>query len=149
MTRRMQCLERGCDRPPHLGGRCREHAEEEQAKQQRRDAAIECLHRGTVDGSVPANAEVREELDRLRTWWHAACTAVNTSRMHPVLQDEAEDSLSWCISLAELLGDIERSSRSGSNSKAPYELEYTREWVWERFGNLERGLMSNGVARNQ
>lgn len=65
----------------------------------------------------------------------------------PFFKDEAESTISCCIALVQELIDAERAIRAGK----PFDvtmLNGTRQWVWERFGNLERGPMSNGgVAR--
>jgi hypothetical protein len=64
------------------------------------------------------------------------------------LKDETKYAIDWCIALAQELVDAERASRTSAPFD-PTKLEYTRQWVWERFGNLERGLMSNGVKREK
>lgn len=140
------CAKWRCHKPPFLGGLCKEHHQQDQQETQRRHDAADALHRGVVDGSVFQTDALRQELDRLRKWWYTACDAVNYSRPHSVLKDEAEYAVEWCIALAKELVDAERAARLG-RLEVHYSLEYTREWVWERFNNLERGLMSNGIAR--
>lgn len=146
MKRKKQCLVYGCEEPPYLGGLCQIHAEEARMKAQRRDDALEVLHCGVIDGAVPSDPEIREELVRLRRWWHAACDSLNYRIPHAVLKDEAEPATSWCIALAQELIDAERATRAGKSCDKTM-LNGTRQWVWERFDNLERGLMSNGIAR--
>lgn len=81
----------------------------------------------------------------IRKWWFKACDAINYGRSDPILRDEAEYAAQWCISLAREIVIAERAYKAG---EAPsHMLEHTLEWVGERFGNLEKGLMSNGVAR--
>jgi hypothetical protein len=67
------------------------------------------------------------------------------SRKDEVLSDEAEYAIEWCIALAKEIVDAEIAFRKGTPSS--YSLESTREWVWERFHNLEKGIMSNGIKR--
>jgi hypothetical protein len=62
------------------------------------------------------------------------------------LQEEAEFAMEWCITFAQEIVDAERAARKG-NPAPSLHMESTRQWVRERFRNLERGLMSNGVPR--
>lgn len=89
------------------------------------------------------NEELRDELLRLITWWHRACNAVNYGRKDPVLRNEAEYAVEWCIALAQEISDAELAFRNGE-SPSPA-LAVTRVWVWDRFRNLEEGLVSNGI----
>jgi len=108
---------------------------------------VKALHYGLIDGALPSDAEIREELVRLRRWWQAACDSLISRIPHPSLKDQAEPATSWCIALVQELIDAERAIRAGKPVDNTTRLNGTREWVWDRFGNLERGLMSNGVAR--
>lgn len=132
--------------PPYLGGLCKAHSEEARARELRRNDALEALHFGVIDRTLPSDLTIRDELDRLRVWWRAACFSLNYSIRDAVLRDEAEAATSWCISLAQELVDAERASRAGKQPDVVL-LNHTRQWVWERFSNLELGLMSNGVER--
>jgi len=89
---------------------------------------------------------LRDEFWRLRDWWSSVCSYVSSNHEHPVLRDETEYAVSWCIALAEYIVDEERDRRAGKQEQAST-YEYLRRDLWERFENLERGLMSNGVAR--
>jgi hypothetical protein len=63
-----------------------------------------------------------------------------------VLQDEATYAVEWCIGIACELVTLERSFLSDT----PFDVEtsrYYRKSFWERFDNLEKGLMSNGYPR--
>jgi hypothetical protein len=62
-----------------------------------------------------------------------------------VLSDEAGYAIEWSIALAKEIVDAEIAFRNGAVPS--YSLESTREWVWDRFRNLEKGLMSNGIKR--
>lgn len=134
-----------CTEPPHSGGLCREHNDERIHKNRRRDAALNALHTGAVEGRLPDDPELREELQRLRTWWERACFSINHQRENEILKDEAPYAIEWCISLAVEIVAAETAIRQGNN--IPHTLQATRGWVWERFSNLEKGLMSNGVER--
>ena len=140
-----ECSKYGCKEPPYLGGLCKAHNEENRHKEVRRDAAIHALHFGSIDGSYPKNAELHEELEKIRKWWHRACDAVNYGRVDDVLLDEAEYALKWCISLAQEIVDAEIAYRTDASVSESF--AYTKQWVWERFQNLEAGLMSNGIER--
>lgn len=140
------CRERNCEEPPYLGGLCEKHHEEDSLRKRRKEAAIQCLHVGVVDGRLPENPELREELSRLRKWWNRACQAVQSRHdaTHMPL-DEADYALDWCIALAQAIMDAELAFRSGE--RIPDSLAATRHWVWDRFNNLEAGLRSNGTPR--
>lgn len=137
-----------CEEPPFLGGLCETHADEARVKARRRDDALEVLHYGVIDGALPSDPKIREELTRLGRWWRSACDSLHHSTPHAILKDEAEPATSWCIALAQELIDAERAARAGRSFDNTM-LNGTRQWVWERFSNLERGLMSNGVARSE
>jgi hypothetical protein len=139
------CKKSHCSKVAKLDGYCDEHYEELAEERRRRDEAVRVLHWGLVDDRSFEKAELRDEFFRLQKWWNRACDAENFHREDPVLKDEATYALSWCIALASVLIREERSHRLDASSKLPY--DHTREWVWDRFRNLEAGLMSNGVAR--
>lgn len=143
--RKFCCSQSDCDEPLQFAGLCSEHYAEQQEKRQQRDAAVRALHRGDVEGGLPHDPELREELQRLRQWWDKACFSVNHQIQDKVLLDEAEYAIEWCISLAQEIVLAEKASRAGE--PRPYTFAATREWVWRRFSNLEAGLMSNGVTR--
>lgn len=145
VTRR--CRAAGCDELPYLGGLCERHHKEDKATARRRNDAIQLLHLSIIDSEPLRNSELREELTKLQSWWSRACLALQSQRPDPVLQDEADYVIEWCISLAQEIVDAERSARTGNLATAP-NLEITRQWVWKRLANLERGLMSNGVCRH-
>jgi hypothetical protein len=146
MTRNQhECRSLGCHERPHLGGLCIEHHEEDRKKRMLEDAAVDALHRGIVDDQILESPDLREELGRIRKWWSRACDAVNYGRQDPVLLDEARWAVHWCMRLSEQIVEAERAFRRGANPDAS--LEFTREWVWDRFRNLEAGLRSNGVKR--
>lgn len=139
------CKRSHCNEAAALDGFCSEHHAELVEERDRRDEAVRVLHRGLVDDRGFEKAELREEFIRIQKWWHRACDATNYHREDPVLRDEASFALNWCISLAILLIREERSHRCDPCAQQPY--DNAREWVWDRFRNLEAGLMSNGVPR--
>ncbi len=144
----LACSHRRCQEPPYLGGRCKEHHEEKRIEEELRSEAVCSLHWSTVDGTLPTNAQVREEFLRIQRWWREVCGTLNYGGNHPILRDEVEYAKEWCICLAEQLVLFERAVRSGEPvGDVQFTLEHTRQWVWERFDNLEKGLMSNGVRR--
>lgn len=140
-----KCIELRCDEVPYLGGLCKKHYEKKLAEENLRDSALEALHKGTIDGVLPEGRELCDELIRLREWWFKACYAVNYEIEDEILLDEAQYAIEWCISLAKEIVTAEIAFRNGQ--AFPASLECTREWVWDRFHNLEMGLKSNGVER--
>ena len=145
VRRKRECTKNRCSEAPYIGELCKKHYEEELAKEPRRKAALKALHTGKINGYFPENPELRDELFRLRKWWNRSCDVVNYNRKDDVLSDEAQYATDWCIALAQEIVDAEIAFRNGD---APsISLESTREWVWERFHNLEMGLMSNAIKR--
>jgi len=63
-----------------------------------------------------------------------------------VFGDETGFVIEWCINLAAVMVDEERAARSKTQATSLQE-QRTRQWVWERFRNLELGMMSNGLPR--
>ena len=141
---RKHCVKLHCTAPLFLGGLCGEHHHEAEAKRSRHDAALAALNTGQIDNQSVAPGPLRDEFWRLRDWWSSVCNAVNSEREHPILRDETEHAVSWCIGLAEHVVDEERDRRAGKYDNAH---EYLRSRLWERFENLESGLMSNGIPR--
>ncbi len=146
MAKRKTCLKSGCDFLPDSAWYCRAHAEELRLKRRRQDDAVDALHRGVIDGKSVSPGPLREEFERLRKWWSEVCSAVNSERPHRVLLDETEFATSWSIVIAQEIIDAEREIRSGTGGDTQIR-QHARREVWERFANLEKGLMSNGVAR--
>ena len=141
------CKSSGCKEALYLGGFCGKHYKEDEAKRRRRDEAVHILHMSVIGDESLRTPELRDELHRLQEWWQRACWALRLQRTDTVLQDEAEYAVEWCIALAQEIVDAERSTRGGQPATTPH-LDTTRHWVWDRFSNLERGLMSNGVSRH-
>lgn len=135
-----------CPRAPYLGGLCKIHFEEDQRRKERRADAVAALHFGTIDRNLPSVPELSVELSRLRVYWNRACQVANTScgtAMMPF--DEAQFAVEWCISLAMEIVDEERKRTREKPITTSFSI--TREWVWERFKNLDAGLRSNGRPR--
>ena len=139
------CSKFRCDNPVYMFGLCKDHHEKAEEDKHRLETAIQALFFSVIDGSLPKNLELREELFRIQKWWHRACDAVNFDRKDEVLLDDAQYAVEWCIALAKEIVDAEIAFRNGTPPS--YSLEDTRTWVWERFHNLEKGLMSNGLKR--
>ncbi len=145
--KQFECRKDGCAEPPYLGGLCKWHHEECAAQESRRQAAIEALHYGKINGIYLKSQELQRELEKVRKWWHRACDAVNYRREDKILRDEAGCALEWCIALAQEVVDAEVSHRGGRETAESFSFKQT--WVWERFESLENGLMSNGIARGK
>jgi hypothetical protein len=146
MAKRKTCLKSGCDFLPVAAGYCSTHGEEIRLKRLRHDDAVSALHRGLIDGDLVSPGPLGEEFQRLLKWWSEVCSAVNGERPHRVLLDETQFATSWCIAIAQEIIDAEREIRSGTGGDTQMR-QYRRRDLWERFENLEKGLMSNGVAR--
>lgn len=142
----MCCKTTGCQKPPYLGGLCEQHYLEDEAKARRRQEAVDLLFRGVVDNDALRTPELRDELDRLQCWWERASRELRSSGIDTVFGEETEFASEWCITLAQEIVEAGRSARSGNPATSAH-LERTRKWIWERFRNLEKGLMSNGLPR--
>ncbi|MFH2125986.1 MAG: hypothetical protein ABIK12_05685 [Pseudomonadota bacterium] len=140
-----KCIKHHCYEKPYCGGFCRKHYEGHLIEENLYNGALEALHEGTIEGHYPKNAELQDELIRIQEWWFRACRSENYNMVDDILQDEAKYAVEWCISLAKEIVRAEIAFRNGQ--AFPLSLERTREWVWDRFHNLEIGLMSNGVER--
>jgi hypothetical protein len=146
-NRKRTCNVYDCTNEPHSGGLCKKHYKEESFKHERRERAIQTLHIGTIDDHLPVDKSLGDELSRLCKWWDRACLVLQTNRGTELIPtEEAQYALEWCISLAQEIIDAEIAIRSGK--KVSISLNLTREWVWNRFKNLEAGLASNGLKRN-
>ena len=145
--RRKDCARLHCYEPPFLAGLCKRHHEEDEKKLIRYDAGLKALNTGRVDDEPIRPGPLCDEFHRLLDWWHQVCNEVNyPSGRHPILRNEAVCARDWCISLAECIVDDERELRAGKHVDDPSH-HYIRKPLWERFENLKRGLMSNGVPR--
>jgi len=141
----IQCTRRHCNGPLYLGGLCRFHHDESAEKERLRDAALTLLHLGVIDDKLPEDEGLKSESEMLRKWWNKVCRAQNMQIVDPILQDESPYAGEWCISLAQEMVLATRATRRGETVSPS--LEFCREWVWERFNNLESGLNSNGTSR--
>ena len=76
------------------------------------------------------------------------CDATRAGRKDPILKDETQFGTDWCIAIMQELVDTERDRRAGTGGDTELR-QYIRRETWLRFENLEKGLMSNGVARRE
>jgi hypothetical protein len=148
MNRKKQnlCRMNHCNKEPHSLGLCKEHYEQYIRDKNLQEEAIEALHKAHIDGALPTNPAIREQLFEIRKWWLKACDALNHNRTDDVLCDETEYALDWCISLAKEIIAAERALNSGQQPS--HLLEQTSKQVYQKFSNLEKGLMSNSLARS-
>jgi hypothetical protein len=146
--RKRTCSSWRCSELPVTGGLCQAHHNEEVERQKRENRALALLHGTVRDGQHLTDPALREELFRLQAWWSRICSAVISQRGTTLVPlDEAEAASSWCKSLAWELSAADAALRQGEEPS--HMLAATRDAVWERFGNLEKGLMSNGQLRAQ
>ena len=144
-AKKLTCRKGRCKEPPFLGGLCKAHHEEDHAKELARRAAIEALTTLTIDGKLPHKSGLKDELLKAARWWDRACMALRSERQDSVLKDETEYATEWCIAIANAIIQEETSFRAGREPDAT--TLYLKKLSWERFENLEAGLMSNGVKR--
>lgn len=129
-----------------MGGLCKRHYDEAETRRRRRDEAVNVLWHGTIDDKVFTSGPLNDEFHRVRDWWFQACDAMRAEREHPILKDETQFGTDWCIVITQELIDAERDLRAGKGGDTELR-QYIRRDTWQRFENLEKGLMSNGVAR--
>lgn len=141
------CSRRHCTEAPYLGGLCVRHHEDARVAEELRHEAVRALHWSTIDENFPTSTEIRDELYWVQGWWRQVSDALNFGRKNVVLRDEVEAAKEWCIALTEQLVLWDRRIRSGQiKPEEDHTLTYMLQSVRERFGNLEKGLMSNGVS---
>jgi len=150
MSRRRKniCRRYRCESSLYAAGLCLTHYDEETKNSERREHVQRCLHgREFVTARTAGGDALLKEFEALRSRWWDSCQAVQTGRDYKyVPADEAEHALSWCESLGiELLEAIEACEQGRAPSA---KLDWTRGWVDERFANLEKGMTSNGRARD-
>jgi hypothetical protein len=146
MAKRKVCKKFRCEEPLYMSGLCRKHFEEADQRHRRFMEAADVLHNGVIDGEYIRPGPLREELQRIQKWWDQVCAAEIAGREHPVLKDETRFGTDWCVAIAQEIIDAERDLRAGKPGDTEIR-RYRRDETWKRFENLERGLMSNGVAR--
>lgn len=144
-TKKLTCRKSRCEESPFQGGLCKAHHEEDHAKEVARRAAIEALTTLTIDGKLPEKPELKDELLKAVRWWDRARMALRSERQDSVLKDETEYASEWCIAIASAIIQEENSFRVGREADA--KTLHLKRLSWERFENLEAGLMSNGVKR--
>ena len=141
----MTCAHSQCDELAEASGFCLEHYAEFKQQRKNRGEAVQTLHSGIVKGQLFQKAELKDEFEKIQRWWHRACDSVNYKKEDPILKDEAQYATEWCIALTLELIQEEKAFRAGDTLQTSS--NFTRDWVWLRFKNLESGLMSNGVSR--
>jgi hypothetical protein len=140
------CTKSRCDEAPFLGGLCKEHAEEDRREELLRRVAISLLERGSIDGELISNSEIKDEVKRICDWWHRVCHARNAGVEDPVLLDETHYGIAWCIAIAKELYQSEIAYRNEEYFNEEHS-RHLRKFTWDRFESLEKGLMSNGIPR--
>jgi hypothetical protein len=144
--RKKVCVRFRCNDQPFMAGLCKQHYNESIQKEARRQAGLEALNRTVVDGQIITAGPLREGLYRIQKWWSEVCSADTSGHEHPVLKDDTSCAVDWCIGIAEYIVNEERHLRAGGKGDMS-SYKYQRDRLWERFSNLERGLMSNGLVR--
>ncbi len=140
------CRQSGCSDDPYLGGLCRNHHEQDQSRRERRDDALTALRSGVIDGELPSDQALYDELRRLRVWWDRACMVAQGGHDTAVMpENEVDFVVEWCIELGQEIVQAQRAVAKGEIR--PLSLSLTSTWVWERLNNLESGLRSNGIRR--
>lgn len=146
-TKKRTCIIYNCKNEPYMTGLCEEHYKEDKIKKDRRDSAIRALHSYTINDTLPTNENLQMEFEQLCEWWHRVCTALNTNVGTTLMPlNEVLDAKEWCIILAQKIIDDELDYQSGKQKKNSFDLN--REQLWNKFKNLEKGLTSNGLQRN-
>jgi len=147
MSKPKTCYVHKCKNKPYQLGLCEKHYTEKQIKEDKEKNAIQTLHFGLINETEITDKNLKEELALLRKWWDCVGKVLMMNKGTKVMPlDEALFAQSWCISLAQEIIDAELATRKGE--RFSQSLDITREWVWDRFKNLEAGLRSNGTKRD-
>lgn len=137
---KMACHITSCFEEIFSGGLCEEHHQEYLRKTKSNEAAREALFTLAVEGRIPDDSILRDELSRLRRWCDKACNAIRIGHdVDGMPFAYAEAAYDWCIALAREIVDAEIAFRNGK--PANNSLAVTRLWVWENFQYLENGLV--------
>ena len=73
---KMTCRVTGCFEQMFLGGLCEEHHQEYARKTKSDEAARDALFTLAVEGHIPDDPTLRDELKKLRKWGDKACSAI-------------------------------------------------------------------------
>jgi hypothetical protein len=146
-----KCIQYPCEESQYYIRLCEKHYKDKCKKDADHNAAVDLLHFGYVDGSYLSSSFLSDKLYKIRKWWFRACDSVNNSTVDSILLDEASNAIYWCISLAHEIVRSEREYRNNITIGEELEssLKNTENLVFERFRNLENGLMSNGLPRHK
>lgn len=144
-AKNLTCRQWRCEEPVFLGGLCKTHHEENVLNEQSLRAAIEALTTRTIDGALPKKPGLKDELLKASRWWDQACMALQSQRQDKILLEETETATEWCIAIAKAIIQEEKNFLAGKDDD--YTCSYLKRISWERFENLEAGLMSNGIKR--
>jgi hypothetical protein len=108
------CIVYDCPNEPYLGGRCKEHYEEDQQKRESRESALHLLHLGMVDDQILTNNELKKKFQRISPWWKEVCFVINNHMATDKLSIVDANGLNeLCISAAREIVEAERSFRTG------------------------------------
>ena len=92
-----------------------------------------------MEGHIPDDPTLRDELKKLRKWGDKACSAMQSGHdIDGMPFAYAEAVYDWCIALAREIVAAEIALRN--NQPASNSLTLTRIWIWETFQNLENEL---------
>ena len=142
--RKKFCLK--CYEPQYLEGLCRQHYSENQEDISLRTAGRDLIGSRLVDGLPIDNLEIMAEFNELSKRFTIVCSVVNFQHGRDTLPlDEAPAAIDWCILWATELVERVRKQRQGCSFE--YESYPMRDHARERFANLDKGLMSNGLPR--
>lgn len=136
---KMTCHVTGCFEPMFSGGLCEEHHQGYLCKIKSDEAAREALFTLAVEGRIPDDPFLRDELHKLRKWGDKTCRAMRMGHdIDGMPFAYAEAIYDWCIALAREIVAAEiafRNEKPASNS-----LALTRIWVWGNFQHMENEL---------
>lgn len=130
MTRNLkfQCSISGCGNPPHQGGLCEEHRERELIN----GRALDALHSCSVDGAIPDDPTLRDDLEEASRRWGIICAVqIGQHSATGLPLEYAKFAEEWCISWAREIIKAQEALSAGQPMPASY--GRTKQWVLEKF----------------
>jgi hypothetical protein len=135
MKKKLSCLHNTCKHLPVTNGYCHGHAEEKRLMEERRSAAIDFLHHGTVNGLAMSDRTLHPEARRVREWWDRALQNVNFNLRDPAIQNKESLIFNWCITIAKDLVAQELAYREKPASVTTISHQ-PRQQAWDQINVL-------------
>lgn len=127
-----------CSEAPYLGGLCRAHHDEDVRRKRLSDQAFRALHFGEIDGAIPGDVALAQDLNQLRERWQVVCSvSISRHGTDIVPLKHANYAGDLCMSFAEHIVEAQWATDAGAAVAPSY--ENAKRWFWERIREIECG----------